>query len=124
MLECALTYSALAVDFVLEFGTLSVYRLDHTLAPSSEGGEVVSSHLTKEEPEKHRGCMTCRRHWRSQRAEMGARFGSDPLIPSTTIHSTFIFPRPWPTTSELLLRVQELGLGERGILYVPAAFKS
>lgn len=85
------------------------------------GGGVASSHFTKEEAEKHRGCMTGGPEHRN-----GSQTQFKPLHSKhNASHSlNLYFPRPWPTTSELLLRVQALGLGERGILHVTAAFKS
>lgn len=92
-----------------------------TLAAGSEGGGVASSHFTKEEAEKHRDCMT-----RGPESRNGSQAQFSPLHSKRNAsHSlNLYFPRPWPMTSELLLRVQALGLGERGILHFTLAFKS
>lgn len=82
---------------------------------------MASSHFTKEEAEKHRGCMT-----KGPASRNGSQTQFSPLHSkrSASYSLNLYFPRPWPRASELLLRLQALGLGECGIHYFTLAFKS
>lgn len=82
------------VDCFLEsLASLCVYGPDHTLASGSEQGEVVSSHFSKEEAEKHRGCIT---RGPENRNRSQIQFSPCHSKCNASLHSTFISPDPGP----------------------------